>query len=138
MEGSVEPTAHQLEQLVTLPDEGPIVMINLLRYREEANYAPNAGVTPCSGHEAYQRYGGVALGQVAAVGGRVLWMGTVALSIIAPGGEQWDDAVLVEYPSKQAFLNMVNDPSYQACMFHRTAALADSRLIATRTVLPLT
>jgi hypothetical protein len=59
-------------------------------------------------------------------------MGHVAVSVIAPEGEEWDDAVLVEYPSRKAFLDMLALPDYQAAVFHRTAALDDSRLIATR------
>ena len=129
---SVEPTAAQLQRFrqdVTLP--GPIVMINLLRYREQANYPPGFDATPCSGREAYQRYAAVALHKVAGVGGKLVWMGTVKGAVIAPEGEEWDDALLVYYPSRQAFLDMVSQPDYQAAAGHRTAALADSRLLMT-------
>jgi uncharacterized protein (DUF1330 family) len=116
-------------------------MINLLRYRERAHYsagagAAAAGAAPCSGREAYQRYAAVALQKVASVGGRIVWMGRVAASVIAPEGEEWDDAVLVEYPSRKAFLHMIAMPDYQAAVFHRTAALEDSRLLATRAATP--
>ena len=53
-------------------------------------------------------------------------------SVIAPEGETWDEVLLVQYPFGQAFLNMVQMPDYQAATVHRTAALADSRLIATQ------
>lgn len=135
MERTVEPKPEQLLQWLGEPLEGPIAMINLLRYREQAAYAPDAGVTPCTGREAYGRYSEVAIQKVAGVGGRVVWMGVVQAALIAPEGERWDDAVIVEYPSKEAFLRMISDPEYQACVFHRTAALEDSRLIATRTAL---
>ncbi len=55
---------------------------------------------------------------------------------IAVDGEEWDDALLVRYPSKQAFLGMVTKPDYQKDAVHRTAALLDSRLIATLPTLP--
>ncbi|NNL65742.1 MAG: DUF1330 domain-containing protein, partial [Myxococcales bacterium] len=72
---SIEPTRAQLEALLALPDEGPIVMINLLRYREQASYAADAGVEPCTGREAYARYGAEALQHLGSVGGRPIWMG---------------------------------------------------------------
>jgi uncharacterized protein (DUF1330 family) len=132
--GSVEPSAEQIAALAALPDDGPVVMINLLRYRDAAAYPDGFGALPCSGREAYGRYGQVALRRVAGVGGRVLWMGAVSATVIAPEGERWDDAVLVQYPSRRAFLEMIAQPEYQAAAPHRTAALEDSRLIATRGV----
>jgi uncharacterized protein (DUF1330 family) len=108
-------------------------MINLLRYREQAEYPAGFDAAPCSGREAYQRYGEQALQHVASVGGRPIWMGSVKTVVIGPQDEKWDDAVLVEYPSRQAFMEMVARPEYQQCAVHRTAALADSRLIATLT-----
>ena len=107
-------------------------MINLLRFHEQAVYPDGSGHAPCSGREAYQRYAAVALQKVQEVGGRPIWGGAVSHALIAPPGERWDEAVLVEYPERSAFLRMVGMPDYQACAVHRTAALADSRLIATR------
>lgn len=130
---SVEPSPGRIQGFVAAADDSaPLVMINLLRYRQSARYSAGAGADPCSGREAYQRYAAVALQKVASVGGRIVWMGEVAASVIAPEGEEWDDAVLVEYPSRKAFLAMIAMPEYQAAAVHRTAALEDSRLIATR------
>jgi len=132
---SIEPTAEQLQRLQRdAAHPGPIVMINLLRYREQANYPRGADATPCSGREAYQRYAAVALEKVASVGGKLVWMGIVKDAVIAPEGEEWDDAVLVHYPSRQAFLDMIVQPDYLAAAVHRTAALADSRLLMTEPV----
>ena len=130
---SVEPSHEQLEKLVASADDAPIVMINLLRYREQAAYPPDAGAGACSGREAYQRYGASVTPMLAEAGGRVLWFGSVKQTVIGPEGEQWDDAILVEYPSRKAFLGMVASGPYQEIAVHRTAALADSRLIATAT-----
>jgi len=55
----------------------------------------------------------------------------VRATLIAPEAEEWDDALLVEYPSRAAFLEMVSQPEYLAAAPHRSAALEDSRLIAT-------
>lgn len=113
--------------------ESPIVMINLLRFREQAAYPPGSSETPCTGREAYGRYAVTALQQVREVGGRVVWQGGVLNALIAEPGEEWDEASLVEYPSPKAFLEMVSRPAYLEAAVHRTAALVDSRLIATTT-----
>lgn len=131
---SVEPTPESLKRLLEHEGaDGPIVMINLLRYRERAAYPPDFDAEACSGREAYQRYGEVASRTVSSVGGRMVWLGSVQATVIAPEGEQWHDAILVEYPSREAFLGMIARPDYQAAAPHRTAALADSRLIASKT-----
>jgi uncharacterized protein (DUF1330 family) len=132
---SIDPSPEAFERFLASATAGPVVMINLLRYRDRAAYPPEAAATGCTGREAYQRYAEVAVSTVAGVGGRVVWMGTVGATVIGPSDETWDDAALVEYPSRDAFLTMVSQPDYQAAVVHRTAALADSRLIATRTAL---
>ena len=129
--GSVEPSEVQLRAFAeATEDVAPIVMINLLRYRAQAKYPEGFEAEPCSGREAYQRYSSVALGRIESVGGRIVWMGSVQATVIAPSEERWDDAVLVEYPSRKAFIGMVSQPEYLAAAPHRTAALEDSRLIA--------
>jgi uncharacterized protein (DUF1330 family) len=131
--GSIEPSEAQMHELATqVPAEGPVVMINLLRYREQAAYPEGFDAEPCSGLEAYGRYGNVAMQTIASVGGRIVWAGVPLSTVIGPEAERWDAAVLVEYPSRDAFLEMLAQPKYQAAAPHRTAALSDSRVIATR------
>lgn len=126
-----------IEQVRTLlapvPSGEPVVMINLLRYRDQADYGGHAGNEPCTGGEAYRRYMNKALPFVQGVGGAVVWLGSPRAVLIGPPGERWDNAFLVQYPSKEAFLDMIGNPDYQAITIHRTAALQDSRLIATTT-----
>lgn len=132
--GHIEPDPQRIRDFVAEGDsDAPIVMINLLRYCEHARYPDGSDATPCSGRDAYARYGVEAMKHVTAAGGRMLWMGAARFTLIGPDDEQWDDAVLVEYPSKQAFLEMAMNPEYQAVAVHRTAALEDSRLICTTT-----
>lgn len=132
--GSIEPAPEAVQAFLDETAGGtPIVMINLLRYRERADYPPEADVEPCSGREAYGRYGQAVFPLLAKVGAAPIWAGAVANTLIAPAGETWDDAVLIEYPSRDAFIEMTSSAEYQAIAFHRSAALADSRLIATTT-----
>jgi uncharacterized protein (DUF1330 family) len=130
MSNHIHPDPAVLEALAGLADGEPVVMLNMLRFREQASYPEGSPHAHCSGREAYARYGAEAVKHVAAVGGKPIWMGAAQLTIIGPSDEPWDDVLLVEYPSRKAFLTMASNPDYLACSVHRTAALADSRLIA--------
>jgi uncharacterized protein (DUF1330 family) len=117
--------------LAGVPEDTPVVMINLLRYRDRAAYPEGTDAEPCSGRDAYRRYGQVSIGLITTVGGQVIWQGSPKAVLIGAPGEKWHKALLVRYPSKRAFLEMMSSPDYQAITVHRTAALEDSRLIAT-------
>ncbi len=131
--GFIEPTQEQLQGFFDAEDDGgPIAMINLLRYRKKADYGPDSSESPCTGREAYLRYGAGAGPAIARYGAEVVAGGAAFATVIGASDEAWDDFILVRYPNRQAFMNMVADPEYLACVHHRTAALADSRLIATK------
>jgi uncharacterized protein (DUF1330 family) len=131
--GTVNPTEDQLAAFErTTPDDAPIVMLNLLRFRDRADYG--AGGDDVSGRKAYSRYSKAVMPLLLEVGGLPLWMGKARASLIAPDGEAWDEVFLVHYPSRRAFLRMVNSSPYRAIFHHRTAALSDSRLVETTAV----
>lgn len=132
MSSHIHPERAALEALSKLPDGEPVVMLNLLRFRERASYPEGSLHAPCSGREAYARYGADAVRHVTKVGGKPIWMGAPELTVIGPSDEAWDEVLLVEYPSRKAFIAMASDPEYLACTVHRTAALSDSRLVAMR------
>lgn len=112
-----------------LDPETPVTMLNLLRYREIADYSEHPDEAPCSGAEAYARYSALAVPCVEAHGGRVRFSGQAKELVIGPETECWDAVILVDYPSVQAFIAMANSDRYQAIAYHRTAALEDSRLL---------
>ncbi|MFN8036342.1 MAG: DUF1330 domain-containing protein [Acidimicrobiia bacterium] len=126
----VEPTRRQIEELIGSEGTGPVVMLNLLKFRDRT-----ADGT-MSGREAYAKYGAGVLPMLAAVGGRLLWQGSPDSVVIGPDTDRWDLVLLVEYPSRAKFLEMVTNPGYTAVGVHRTAALADSRLVACTAVNP--
>lgn len=128
---SLNPSAEQLTHFAEqMPAGEPILMLNLLRFHQEAAYPDDSGHTPCSGREAYARYSRTALRKVRAAGGDVQTAASVQVALIAPEQEQWDEMLLVRYPSPEAFLRMLADEEYRSATLHRTAALTDSRLIA--------
>jgi uncharacterized protein (DUF1330 family) len=111
---------------------GPVVMLNLLRFRRVADYsaAPElAPVEPISGEEAYRRYVAHTLTFLEASGGEVLFLGKGGALLIGPTEERWDAAMLVRQSSADAFLAFATNPAYLAGMGHRAAALEDSRLL---------
>ena len=128
---TIDPSRESFSQLFvkTAPDK-PVTMLNLLRFKERAEYTPERKETPCTGREAYARYTANALKAVQAAGGMVLWQGRACHALVAPADEVWDDVLLVQYPNAAAFLDMVRSPGYQAFVHHRSAGLADARLIA--------
>lgn len=125
---AIEPTREQLDALGSRDPDGPVVMLNLLRFRERAA-EPAEGM---SGREAYQRYGAEALPHLADAKAEILWRGEGVGTVIGPAGEGWDEVILVRYPSVKAFLDMVSKDAYQQIARFRTAALEDSRLVAMR------
>ncbi len=111
---------------------GPLVMLNLLRYRVEAEYSDSPELAPLesiSGEEAYRRYVAAVLPVIAATGAEMIFMGEGGNYLIGPADEEWDEVLLVRYPDLKAFMGMVASPEYQAVAGHRTAGLADSRLL---------
>lgn len=121
----IEPTREQLEVLASSLDTGPVVMINLLRFR------------PDGGAAAYAHYGEGVIPCLGRVGARVLWQGRPDSVVIGEQPDLWDAVVLVEYPSRRAFLEMVSSAEYQAIAGRRTTALDDSRLIACSQLVPM-
>ncbi len=115
-----------------IPAGQPVVMLNLLRYRQQAEYS-DRGIEPLSGREAYHQRYVPAFGKLAAVipGIQVLFLGAVQAGIVISPEETWDEVVLVEYPSLEAFQSIVESEDYRIDADpHRKAALEDWRLIA--------
>jgi len=128
---AVVPTPAQMRAMVEKGPEGPIVMVNLLKYRDRAAYEAECveAKENLSGREAYQRYGMTAFKHVSARGGSIVRMGPQALVFIGGPEQEWDDVVCVKYPSRQKFLEMVSDPDYLAATYHRDAGLEHTALL---------
>jgi uncharacterized protein (DUF1330 family) len=114
-------------------DDGPVFMVNLLRYKKHAEYDNPADGAPCSGREAYfQRYVPAFNNIAANENVKVFFVGNVYSTLVAPEGEQWDDVAIVEYPSFAAFRRITECAAYHATAApHRNAALENWRLLKT-------
>ena len=120
------PSPEQIQTLLAGAADGPIVMLNLLRFKPTGD-APDDDV---SGEEAYRRYARPMIEFVTSKGARVVFSGHVASQVIGTGGEGFHIVALVEYPSRAAFLQIANDPHVQEIGVHRAAGLDGQWLIA--------
>ncbi len=127
MTNNIDPNPEQFAQFKSLPRDTEIMMLNLIELKQTANYDDQNLIV--SGAEAYKRYGEESGPIFSRVGGEILWRGKPECVLIGPESEHWDIAFIAKYPNAGAFLEMVTDPAYQAIVFHRQAAVKDSRLI---------
>ncbi|MBX3083093.1 MAG: DUF1330 domain-containing protein [Anaerolineae bacterium] len=112
--------------------QGQIVMLNLLRFREIADYSAHpelAPSTPISGAEAFQCYIDHTLPFLRESGGDLTFLGAGANFLIGPSDERWDLVMLVRQSSVESFLAFNSHQGYLAGLGHRTAAIEDSRLL---------
>ena len=109
-----------------------VVMLNLLRFREVADYADHPELAPdepISGREAYQQYIEFTEPFLAESGGELVFLGEGGHFLIGPMDEKWDVVMLVRQKSVADFIAFASNEAYLTGIGHRTAALADSRLL---------
>ena len=110
------PKEVNAELIASLPDAGPVVMVNMLRLRDRA---------------AYKCYSELTMPLIKARGGTVLWAGDgEAVAFGDAATDRWDYVILVRYPSRAAFLDMLRAPEYAAANVHREQAVAKHVILA--------
>lgn len=110
------PKEANAELIASLPDAGPVVMVNMLRLRDRA---------------AYRRYSELTMPLIKARGGTVLWAGNgEAVAYGDAQGDRWDYVVLVRYPSRAAFLDMLRSNEYAAANVEREQAVERHVILA--------
>jgi hypothetical protein len=119
-----------------IPADASFTMLNMLRFREQADYPSRPDIKPCSGREAYLEHYIPAFNKAAKAEGvtgiQMIYIGSVAAAVVAPADEHWDIIALVQYPNFAAFRKVSESLVYlQEAECHRQAALDDLRLIAT-------
>ncbi|MEO6298984.1 MAG: DUF1330 domain-containing protein [Paracoccaceae bacterium] len=128
----LEPAQDAGRALFTRGISGAVVMLNLLRLREVADYVATpelAPPSPISGAKAYDMYIAHTLPLLRKRGGDVIFLGKGGPFFIGPPGEVWDLAMLVRQASLNDFAAFTSDADYLAGIGHRTAAISDSRLL---------
>jgi uncharacterized protein (DUF1330 family) len=112
---AVNPSGADMKAFLAVDPDQPIVMLNLLRFAE-------------GGAARYDEYLAHLAPHAAAVGATVLYYGHGAEPVVAEDGQAWDAVLLVSYPSRRAFSEMVRDPGYQQGTHLRTEALTEAVL----------
>ena len=119
----VVPNEEQMKGFMAPGHDGPIYMLNLLKYKEKAEYE-DGRETDLTGAEAYGIYGAEVVGHLAKVGGAPMFSARVERLMLGEVEELWDTAAIAMYPSRKAMMEMMSSPDYQASTVHRSAGLA--------------
>lgn len=128
----IDPDREAWAAFKKLPRDRRIHMLNLITLKPKAEYPaghPDHD-NDISGAEAYRAYGREIAPVFEKLGARQVWAGHPEVMVTGPQSKGWELAFIAEYPNTQAFIDMVRDPHYRDHVVpHRTAAVADSRLL---------
>ena len=127
----VMPDMARAMEFFGAPEDGPFVMVNLLKFKPRAEYADGAD-SHLTGAQAYGRYGDEVRKLVEGLGGKVRYSGAVTGLLLGEVEELWDAVALAEYPSLAAFREMAMSPAMHAIEHHRRAGLAGQLNIKTK------
>jgi hypothetical protein len=116
-----------IDLLEALPDDGPVTMLNLMRFRERSLDGDG------SGWDAYLRYSALAIRLIKARGGTIVWAGDAqAVALGVPEAHRWDYVALVRYPSRAAFIDMMTSADYARANIERENGCSDHAIVAVR------
>ena len=127
----VDPSRENFAAFKALPRDTPIMMLNLVRYKDRAEYPeghPDAD-KGWTGREAYAEYHRAIAPILAGLGANIVWSGKFEGVVTGPADWPWDDTFVMRYPNSAAFLAMVTDADYRQAVVHRQAAVQDIRLV---------
>ena len=131
VENKVMPNEKQMEEFLEEGNDEPIFMVNLLKFKEKAEY-PDKRETDLSGREAYAIYGAEVVKHLEKVGGKPIFGSDVIRLMLGEVEELWDQVAIAMYPSRKAMLKMISDPDYIESAQHRVAGLAGQLNIETK------
>ena len=125
---AILPRPEQLEQFIQKKPDGPLYMLNLLKFRERAEYA-DGRETDLSGEQAYMIYGAAVTKIIEGFGGGLVFGGRANVLLIGDGELAWDWVGVMRYPSLEAFQGMTQSEAYAEIHVHRDAGLAHQLLV---------
>ncbi len=127
----VMPTsAERLTEMAEPGPDGPIFMVNLLKFKARAEYEDGRD-TDLTGREAYQRYGAAVAELLPEYGGEVVFVGDVTFLSLGQVEDLWDEVAIAKYPNRAALLAMSTSDAWREAAVHRTAGLAGQLNIET-------
>lgn len=127
----VMPTsAERIEEMMQPGPDGPIYMVNLLKFKDKAEYE-DGRETDLTGFEAYQLYGRAVSQIIQEYGGEIQFAANVTFLSLGQVEELWDEIAIAKYPNRGALLAMSSSEEWRAASVHRTAGLAGQLNIET-------
>ncbi len=115
-------TPEQFHKFSTVSEKGPLQMLNLLKFKDKVEE------TGTTGEEAYALYMQAVVPFFQQSKAKIIYQGRPVFGFIGPSDDlEWDKVLIVEYATKEDFLNMITAEGYPAKL--RSQALEDSRLI---------
>ena len=126
----VYPNKEQIQGFLAPGAEGPICMVNLLKFKEKAEYE-DGRETDLTGREAYELYETGVKKLLQGIGGGIGFEGDVERLALGEVEELWDLVALAVWPSRQVMLEVMQSPEMQEIGVHRSAGLAGQLNIET-------
>lgn len=126
---SIYPSKSQIQGFLE-PGPEPIYMVNLLKFRDRAEY-PDGRDSGLTGEQAYTLYADGVSGLITEFGGSVVFTADVERLMLGEVEELWDKVAIAMYPSRAAMLAMMQSPKMQELGIHREAGLAGQLNIET-------
>ena len=120
---SVVPNQEQIEGFFQPGPDGPIYMVNLLKFKDKAVYEDGRN-TNLTGRQAYDIYGAAVSVLLKEFGGAAMFAADVERLMLGEVEELWDEVAIAMYPSRKAMLDMMQSPTMQEIATHRAAGLA--------------
>ena len=109
-------------------EDGPIWMVNLMRYRERARYADGSDGGR-SGREADDEYAPVDV--LSDVGAEVVFLADVEVQALG-AGPAWDRVAVVRYPTRRSFIEMQSREDFRERHVHKEAGMAATIVMGCR------
>ncbi len=134
VKNAVVPNDEQIKGFTEPGPEGPIYMVNLLKFRARADY-PDGRESDLTGEQAYGLYSAEVSKLLREVGGAGMFSATVERLMLGEVEELWDKVAIAMYPSRAAMLEMMQSPKMQEIGVHRAAGLAGQLNIETANAL---
>ena len=119
---AVYPGEEQIKKMQEKGPDGPIVMVNLLKFRDRAQYS-DGRETNLSGREAYDLYAREVMTLVVEYGGKILYAGDTSFLALGEATPLWDEVALAMYPTRKALFDMSTSKEWMAIAVHREAGL---------------
>jgi hypothetical protein len=117
---------YGMKLATTPPDEdGPVWMVNLMKYREVADYSDGRD-SAISGREADDLY--TPRESLAAIGAEIVFGGEVDQQLLGDA-PIWDRVGVVKYPTRRSFIEMQSRPDFQRQHVHKDAGMAETIVI---------